>query len=62
VKGSLVSAALAAFEHGREPAALEACPLKSSNAAGGFSLPAVPFRASIVGGKCKCFAPQVCDE
>jgi len=45
----------------REPAALEACPLKSSNATGGYSLPAVPFRANIVGGKCKCLAPQVCD-
>ena len=25
-------------------------------------LPAMPFHAAVIDGKCKCFAPQVCDE
>eukprot|EP00041_Stephanoeca_diplocostata_P010993 m.177446 g.177446 ORF g.177446 m.177446 type:complete len:685 (-) comp18367_c0_seq2:175-2229(-) len=32
------------------------CPIMSSS-----GLPANPFQAQIVGGKCKCVAPQVCD-
>ena len=32
-----------------------ACPLMSSS-----NLPANPFKAKIVGGKCECVAPQVC--
>ena len=45
-----------------EPCPPEACPLKSSNeAGGGLQLPALPFRANIVDGRCVCIAPQVCD-
>ena len=46
------------------PHTAEVHPAEVDNyAAGGWQLPAVPFRASITpGGKCKCFAPQVCDE
>ena len=44
-----------------EPCPPEACPLKATNSAGGLSLPALPFRANIVGGRCVCIAPQVCD-
>ena len=33
------------------------CPIMSSSA-----LPANPFIAKIVGGKCECVAPQVCDS
>jgi hypothetical protein len=33
------------------------CPIMSSA-----NLPANPFHAAIVGGKCKCQAPQVCDD
>ena len=36
------------------------CPISSGK--GADYLPAMPFHAAIVGGKCKCFAPQVCDE
>ena len=36
------------------------CPISSGKAEN--YLPAMPFHAAIVGGKCKCFAPQVCDE
>ena len=42
------------------PCAPESCPISSGQ--GGDKLPAMPFHAAIVGGKCKCFAPQVCDE
>ena len=38
------------------------CPIKTtSDAVGSFPLPALPFRAAIVGGKCVCVLPQVCD-
>ena len=36
------------------------CPISSGK--GVDYLPAMPFHAAVVGGKCKCFAPQVCDE
>jgi hypothetical protein len=39
------------------PCATEACPVKLSPS----MLPPVPFMARIVGGKCSCAAPQVCD-
>lgn len=42
-----------------DPCAPESCPLFTS---GPNSLPAMPFHAAFVGGKCKCFAPQTCDE
>ena len=35
----------------------ESCPLSATAS----RLPAMPFHARIIGGKCKCFAPQVCD-
>ena len=34
------------------------CPIKTS--AG--ELPANPFMAALVGGKCRCVPPQICDE
>ena len=36
------------------------CPISSGS--GLDYLPAMPFHAAIVDGKCRCFAPQVCDE
>jgi hypothetical protein len=33
------------------------CPIMSSS-----NLPANPFMSKIVGGKCQCIAPQVCNE
>eukprot|EP00038_Savillea_parva_P025920 m.50173 g.50173 ORF g.50173 m.50173 type:complete len:698 (-) comp7211_c0_seq2:133-2226(-) len=41
-----------------DPCPLASCPLVAS----GSKLPANPFLAHIVGGKCKCIAPQTCDE
>ncbi len=41
-----------------DPCAPESCPIASREA----KLPAMPFHAAIVDGKCKCFAPQTCDE
>ncbi len=41
-----------------DPCPIGICPLKGSES----GLPANPFIAHIVGGKCKCIAPQVCDE
>ena len=35
-----------------------ACPIMGKRS----QLPANPFLAKIVGGKCECVAPQVCDE
>jgi hypothetical protein len=44
----------------REPCAPESCPIKAT---GLNTLPASPFFAQVLGtGKCKCFAPQTCDE
>merc|ERR1712232_1515864 len=40
------------------PCPLESCPIFAEDA----KLPANPFIAKIVNGKCKCIAPQVCDE
>jgi len=40
-----------------EPCPPNSCPIK----AGPGELPAVPFVAAIVGGKCACVPPQVCD-
>ena len=34
------------------------CPIKTKRG----KLPANPFMAAIVGGRCKCVPPQVCDE
>jgi hypothetical protein len=47
-----------------QPCLTESCPIKSSNSAGNgaLQLPAASFVARIEGGKCKCLAPQVCDE
>ena len=41
-----------------KPCPAGSCPIKASGAG---ELPAVPFRAAIVGNKCKCVPPQVCD-
>eukprot|EP01060_Flectonema_neradi_P030374 TRINITY_DN4390_c0_g1_i3.p1 TRINITY_DN4390_c0_g1~~TRINITY_DN4390_c0_g1_i3.p1 ORF type:complete len:608 (+),score=103.46 TRINITY_DN4390_c0_g1_i3:60-1883(+) len=41
------------------PCPIASCPLKASGVG---SLPANPFIARIVNGKCKCLSPQVCDE
>jgi len=41
-----------------DPCPVATCPLMGSAS----NLPANPFVAHIVGGKCKCVAPQVCDE
>lgn len=42
-----------------EPCPPERCPIKADGAG---NLPATPFFASVTkAGKCKCFAPQVCD-
>ena len=49
---------------GRSPCPPASCPLKSSATTGGqlaTELPAAPFVAAIVGGRCVCAAPQVCD-
>jgi len=42
----------------REPCPPGSCPLRTS---GRLALPAVPFVAEVVAGKCRCLAPQVCD-
>eukprot|EP00937_MAST-01D_sp_MAST-1D-sp2_P003168 g3168.t1 len=47
-----------------DPCAPESCPISSVPASATTAnrpLPALPFHARIVGGKCKCLAPQVCD-
>jgi len=49
------------------PCPLASCPLMatwpgSGGAAEGVTLPANPFIAHIVGGRCKCVMPQTCDE
>ena len=45
------------------PCPLASCPLMASWSEGGdVSLPANPFMAHIVGGKCSCVKPQICDE
>ena len=48
------------------PATFEPCPLAScpimGRYSGNVSLPANPFVAHIVHGKCKCLDPQTCDE
>ena len=44
----------------REPCPTGACPLYASGK--GALLPAAPFVANIVGGKCECLPPQQCDE
>ena len=41
-----------------DPCPIGICPLVGTVS----NLPANPFVAHIVGGKCKCVAPQVCDE
>ena len=44
-----------------QPCYPASCPIKSSaSVAGGEELPAAPFVANIVNGKCQCLAPQVC--
>jgi len=46
-----------------EPCAPDSCPLHAGGGGGGLvRLPGVPFLAEIVEGKCRCMAPQVCDE
>jgi hypothetical protein len=40
------------------PCPIASCPLMAKTA----QLPANPFKAKIIGGKCHCIAPQVCDE
>jgi hypothetical protein len=42
------------------PCAPESCPITGGR--GSDKLPAMPFHAAVVGGKCRCFPPQVCDE
>ena len=41
----------------RVPCPPDSCPISSSG-----GLPAMPFHAAIVGGVCRCLAPQLCDE
>ena len=48
-----------------EPCGPARCPIMSSGSAtsGGVRLPATPFFAQVTkAGKCRCFAPQVCDS
>jgi hypothetical protein len=42
----------------KQPCPPASCPIKAS---GRLALPALPFVAEIVGGKCKCIPPQTCD-
>jgi len=42
----------------REPCPPESCPIKAT---GRLALPALPFVARVVAGRCSCLAPQVCD-
>eukprot|EP01084_Bolivina_argentea_P298717 514820_1 len=42
------------------PCPPDSCPIKTAVPNSNISLPAVPFWAQIVNGKCKCFAPQTC--
>ena len=44
-----------------EPCPLASCPVMG-HYSGNVTLPANPFVAHIVGGKCKCLEPQKCDE
>ena len=44
----------------RQPCPTGACPLYASGK--GSLLPAAPFVANIVGGRCACLPPQICDE
>jgi len=44
------------FEVGDAPCPMASCPLKGSPS----RLPAMPFMASIVDGKCACTSPQIC--
>jgi|EP01046_Picozoa_sp_COSAG06_P047590 hypothetical protein len=46
-----------AFEQGKEPCVPGSCPLITAT----HSLPANPFYANIVAGRCKCLPPQKCD-
>jgi hypothetical protein len=39
-----------------EPCPVASCPLKGASS----QLPANPFQARVVEGKCKCVPPQVC--
>ena len=39
------------------PCPPNSCPLSAAKS----DLPAMPFEAEIVDGKCKCMAPQTCD-
>ncbi len=41
-----------------QPCPPDSCPIRASGIGG---LPAVPFAAAIVGNKCQCLPPQVCD-
>jgi sialate O-acetylesterase len=43
-----------------QPCPMDSCPLHA--AAPHVALPGVPFLAELVGGKCRCVAPQTCDE
>jgi hypothetical protein len=43
------------------PCPLVSCPLMATWSAGDVTLPANPFMAHIVNGKCQCVKPQVCD-
>jgi hypothetical protein len=50
---------------GRSPCPPGSCPIKSSATTGGqlaTELPAAPFVAAIVGGRCVCALPQVCSS
>ena len=44
------------------PCPQASCPVMGHYTDGNVTLPANPFVAHIVGGKCKCVAPQTCDE
>ena len=41
-----------------QPCPPASCPIKAS---GRLALPALPFVAEVVGGKCRCLNPQTCD-
>ena len=43
---------------GLSPCYPAACPIKARDS----GLPANPFYANIVNGKCECMAPQTCDQ
>ena len=44
-------------DFGKTPCPPNSCPLSGDKS----DLPAMPFEARIVGGKCRCLPPQVCD-